>query len=193
MLQWPALSVPNGYAGEGLPLGLQIVGRAWDEAKIIGYAYAYEQATRYRRPPAGVPALAESLTNEFIGTWGLLAIRERDAATGIETPAARAADSGQLIYSPNGRLSVQIVRTGREKTSTVSADGFSSYFGRWEVVPAEGCVLHYQEGNLNAAQVGQEAKRYYSFDSEGHLSLATPPRKRDNGQEISSVFVWKRL
>ena len=56
-LQWPALSVPSGYAGEGLPLGLQILGRAWNEAQIIQYAYAYEQATRYRRPPPTVPPL----------------------------------------------------------------------------------------------------------------------------------------
>ncbi|MFT4046295.1 MAG: amidase family protein [Solimonas sp.] len=57
-LQWPALSVPNGYLGQGLPVGLQILGRAWDEARIIGYAYAYEQATHYRRPPASVPPLS---------------------------------------------------------------------------------------------------------------------------------------
>jgi amidase len=57
-LQWPALSVPNGYLGAGLPTGLQILGRAWDEAKIISYAYAYEQATHYRRPPASVPPLS---------------------------------------------------------------------------------------------------------------------------------------
>jgi amidase len=56
-LQWPALSVPGGYLGEGLPQGLQILGRAWDEAKIIGYAFAYEQATHHRRPPASTPAL----------------------------------------------------------------------------------------------------------------------------------------
>jgi Asp-tRNA(Asn)/Glu-tRNA(Gln) amidotransferase A subunit family amidase len=56
-LQWPALSVPNGYLGEGLPVGLQILGRAWDEGKIIQFAYAYEQATHYRRPPPTVPPL----------------------------------------------------------------------------------------------------------------------------------------
>jgi amidase len=56
-LQWPALTVPNGYLGQGLPVGLQILGRAWDETKIIGYAYAYEQATHYRRPPPSVPPL----------------------------------------------------------------------------------------------------------------------------------------
>jgi len=56
-LQWPALSVPSGYLGPGLPVGLQILGRAWDEEKIIRYAYAYEQATRYRKPPGTVPPL----------------------------------------------------------------------------------------------------------------------------------------
>jgi Asp-tRNA(Asn)/Glu-tRNA(Gln) amidotransferase A subunit family amidase len=56
-LQWPALSVPSGYLGENLPQGLQILGRAWEEEKIIGYAFAYEQATRHRRPPTIVPEL----------------------------------------------------------------------------------------------------------------------------------------
>ena len=60
MLQWPALSVPNGYLGEGLPVGLQILGRAWDEAKIVGYAYAYEQATHYRSRPRAYRRSRES-------------------------------------------------------------------------------------------------------------------------------------
>jgi amidase len=33
-LQWPTISVPRGYPGEGLPC-LQILGRPWGEAKII--------------------------------------------------------------------------------------------------------------------------------------------------------------
>ncbi len=56
-LQWPALSVPSGYI-KGLPVGLQILGRAWDEARLIEYAYAYEQATHHRLPPPTVPPLA---------------------------------------------------------------------------------------------------------------------------------------
>lgn len=135
----------------------------------------------------------EALRARLIGAWKLIAIRDRDAATGIETPAERAADSGQLIYTANGRLSVQIVRVGRDKAPAGSADGFSSYFGRWELVPAEGCIIHYQDGNLAVAQVGQAAKRYYSFDAAGHLSLATPPRKREDQHQISSVFVWEKI
>ena len=64
-LQWPELSVPSGYLGDGLPQGLEILG---GEAKITGYGYAYEQATHHRRPPPIVPPLAESLANRFIGT-----------------------------------------------------------------------------------------------------------------------------
>jgi amidase len=138
-------------------------------------------------------AATQALKARLIGAWKLIAIRDRDAATGIETPAERSADGGQLIYTANGRLSVQIVRVGRDKAPAGSADGFSSYFGRWELVPAEGCVIHYQDGNLNVAQVGQAAKRYYSFDASGHLSLATPPRKLDDQRQISSVFVWEKI
>jgi len=34
-----------------LPAGLQFFGRAWSESLLLGLAYAYEQATHYRRPP----------------------------------------------------------------------------------------------------------------------------------------------
>ena len=55
-LQWPAIVVPAGFA-KGLPISLQFLGRQWDEAKLIQFAYAYEQATHHRRPPATVPPL----------------------------------------------------------------------------------------------------------------------------------------
>lgn len=49
----PALSVPCGFTAAGLPVGLQIVGRAWDEAGVLRVAHAYERATEWhrRRPP----------------------------------------------------------------------------------------------------------------------------------------------
>jgi amidase len=34
-----------------LPVGILFMGRAWSESRLIGLAYAYEQATRHRRPP----------------------------------------------------------------------------------------------------------------------------------------------
>ena len=48
----PAISVPCGFSAEGLPIGLQFIGKALDEASVLRAAYAYEQATpwRARRP-----------------------------------------------------------------------------------------------------------------------------------------------
>lgn len=41
----PAISVPCGFSGEGLPIGLQLIGRAWDEPTVLQTAHAYEKAT----------------------------------------------------------------------------------------------------------------------------------------------------
>ena len=52
ILENPAISVPAGYTPEGLPVGLQIVGRHRDEFSVLQLAHAFEQATRtsHRRP-----------------------------------------------------------------------------------------------------------------------------------------------
>jgi amidase len=49
----PAISVPAGFTGDGLPVGVQIVGRHQDEWGVLQLAHAFEQATRMgtRRPP----------------------------------------------------------------------------------------------------------------------------------------------
>jgi amidase len=47
---YPAITVPMGYAF-GLPLGLTFMGLPWSEAALLKYAYAFEQATKHRRPP----------------------------------------------------------------------------------------------------------------------------------------------
>lgn len=55
---YPAINVPMGFTrGSTLPIGMTIYGTAWSEPKLIKYAYAYEQATHYRRPPSSTPPL----------------------------------------------------------------------------------------------------------------------------------------
>ncbi len=50
----PAISVPCGMTPHGLPIGLQIAGRPFDEPTVFRAAYTYQQATRWyeQRPPA---------------------------------------------------------------------------------------------------------------------------------------------
>jgi amidase len=47
----PAVVVVGGFYPGGLPFGLELSTRQWKDGDLLGWAYAYEQATHYRRPP----------------------------------------------------------------------------------------------------------------------------------------------
>jgi amidase len=53
---YPSITVPSGRV-RGLPAGLMLFGTAWSEATLLRLAFAYEQATHHRRPPAFAPTL----------------------------------------------------------------------------------------------------------------------------------------
>jgi amidase len=55
---FPAINVPMGFTRGGtLPAGMTIYGRAWSEASLLKFAYAYEQGTQHRHPPSSTPPL----------------------------------------------------------------------------------------------------------------------------------------
>jgi len=51
----PAISIPCGFSSDNLPIGLQIIGRPFEEETILNIAYCYEQSTEWhkRKPPVG--------------------------------------------------------------------------------------------------------------------------------------------
>ena len=51
MVGVPAVVVPGGFYPGGLPFGLEISARLWKDGDLLGWAYAYEQATNHRKPP----------------------------------------------------------------------------------------------------------------------------------------------
>jgi aspartyl-tRNA(Asn)/glutamyl-tRNA(Gln) amidotransferase subunit A len=55
----PAVSIPCGTGELGLPIGLQLIGRPWDEAGILGLALAYERATAGQRRRPALAGIAE--------------------------------------------------------------------------------------------------------------------------------------
>jgi amidase len=55
---YPLITVPAGYAFGALPVGVTFMGRRWSEPRLMKIAFAFEQATRVRRPPKFLPTLS---------------------------------------------------------------------------------------------------------------------------------------
>jgi amidase len=56
---YPHVTVPMGLVG-GLPVGVSFIGEAWSEAKLLGFAYAYEQRAQARRAPTYLETIGDS-------------------------------------------------------------------------------------------------------------------------------------
>ena len=54
---FPALTVPAGFTPDGLPVGLEFLGRPFTEGQLLGFGFAFEQSTRHRRPAPTAPPL----------------------------------------------------------------------------------------------------------------------------------------
>ena len=50
----PQVTVPAGFIGGRYPVGISLLGRMWDDKRLLELAAAYERATHHRRPPATV-------------------------------------------------------------------------------------------------------------------------------------------
>ena len=55
----PAITVPAGFSADGLPVGLEFLGKPYAEPTLFKLAYAFEQATGHRRAPGATPPLQQ--------------------------------------------------------------------------------------------------------------------------------------
>ena len=79
----PAISMPAGFTADGLPTGLELLGRPFSDARLVAFAYAFEQGGARRRPPPAAPPLVrgEAPTRVFFSA---------------DTPGV----DGQFIFEP---------------------------------------------------------------------------------------------
>ena len=91
VLGLPAMALCNGFSRDGLPLSMQIAGRAFDEQTVLNVAYAYEQATPWRDkwPKLAVQPVAEPQVHGI----KTVAIPEANPKT-RQAVATMAADAG---------------------------------------------------------------------------------------------------
>jgi Asp-tRNA(Asn)/Glu-tRNA(Gln) amidotransferase A subunit family amidase len=54
---FPALSAPAGFTDDALPIGIELLGRPWSDARLVAFAFDFEQATHHRKPPVTTPPL----------------------------------------------------------------------------------------------------------------------------------------
>ena len=86
LTQQPAASVPCGFTKAGLPAGLHVVGRMFDDVTVLRACHAYEQATEWhtKRPKLAIdPASPRSMIRTAISTARR---REQRTAIAIQKP-----------------------------------------------------------------------------------------------------------
>jgi hypothetical protein len=118
--------------------------------------------------------------------------------------------SGTLIYSPDGRMAIQIMRDPRPISAGPiwSSDGHSllpnapaneirdaysgyfAYFGTWDIDERGRTVTHHVRASLRSAEVGSDYLRPYELDGD-QLRLRYPVSAPD-GEKRTRVLIWRR-
>ena len=132
----------------------------------------------------------------FVGTWQLVSFEYRDPDGTIRYPSGKGA-VGRLIYSPGGRMAVQIMNPDRPLLSIEEGAGndpqavwavlrgYIAYFGTYTVDWEAGIVTHHAEGSLLGNNLDGSRKRHFILEGD-RLTLRTRP------EEVGGL-AWQRV
>jgi Asp-tRNA(Asn)/Glu-tRNA(Gln) amidotransferase A subunit family amidase len=143
----PALSAPAGFTPDGLPIGVELLGRPLDDAKLVAMAYDYEQATRPRRAPSTTPALIDGKAPAPVS----FAVTTADNGTTLR---------GEFSFDPTRRAlsySVRVTGVPAGHVFTLSIDQDSAGHKGPMVRHLAGQGLTIAKGTLKLADVERRA------------------------------------
>ena len=149
----PALSVPAGFTEDGLPVGMELLGAPFSDARLLALGFAFEQATHPRRAPATVPPLVDGRAPDPI----IFAV----AATG---PGAEA--HGEFVFDvTTGVLSYDVTVSGVAEEEIHAVAIHLAQDGK------DGPVLHRLSGPGTATASGQVTLTPVERDEFMEISL----------------------
>lgn len=130
----------------------------------------------------------------FVGAWRLIRFQEETPGREVIHPYGER-PIGLLIYDRSGRMSVQIMKRDREPLSSsdwqsapageikAALEGFTAFFGSYEVDDDRKIVTHHVEGHVFPGSVGKALIREFSFVDDLLILKPSPNR----------MLVWKRI
>jgi YD repeat-containing protein len=113
-----------------------------------------------------------SPANPLVGSWHIAWMENRDAAG---KTVRRTDRQGQLVYTPDGHMSVQVMYPRGEAEEAegpvrYAQGGYEASWGRYDVDVTRHTVTHHVQGAMVHALVGRDLPRFYSF-ADGRLTL----------------------
>ncbi|MES2523208.1 MAG: amidase family protein [Gemmatimonadota bacterium] len=108
----PAISIPAGFSADGLPVGVELLGRAFSDTRLVSIAYAFEATGARRRAPYTTPALVNGRTPVATTSAGPIVVR---------AGSARATATGRFTYdAPAGVLHWNAALSGSRPDDAVA-------------------------------------------------------------------------
>ena len=104
----PSISVPVGFTA-GVPIGMEMMARTLEDARLVAMAYAFEQATDHRRMPATTPSLEDRAAPTSVD----VALEVGVPSGLIEAPVDGVSVQGDVVFDPvTNRLSLDVELVG---------------------------------------------------------------------------------
>jgi Asp-tRNA(Asn)/Glu-tRNA(Gln) amidotransferase A subunit family amidase len=172
----PALSMPAGFTPDGLPIGVELLGRPLADARLVALAYDYEQSTHPRGAPSTTPPLVDGRAPRPVALTATI----REGATGAR---------GDFTYDPTKRSLDYVVRV----SGTPAANVFAISVDR-DSAGRKGPILRH----LSGAGITQSKGRLTLAESErrdllaGHLALVVYTSDQPAGRVKGAIIAAPR-
>lgn len=137
--------------------------------------------------------------SKLFGSWKMQSWTVEDLATGEKTPALGEHPAGYITYTPDGRVMVLVLRSGRRKPAGLVPsdaekvalyDSMFAYAGTYSV--DGGKVLHHIDMSWNEAWSGTTQIRFLSLQGDRLTYVSAPARNPMNDRDCVHTVVFTR-